>query len=66
MVDVRIAIREEVERRGFSQAAIARKAGLTPQQFSDVLNLRRKLDANEMLALCAAMEMDVSALAERN
>ena len=63
MIDVRKTIKAEIEKRGFNQSAIAKKAGRKPQQFSDVLNLRRKLEANEMLAVCAAMEIDISSLA---
>jgi|GEM_PF-2089818 len=63
MVDVRIILKGEIERRGFCQAAIARKAGLTSQQLSDVFNKRRKLEANEMLAICEAMEMSLMDLA---
>jgi len=58
MVDVRKILKGEIERRGFNQAAIARKAGMTSQQLCDVFNMRRKLEANEMLAVCDAMELN--------
>ena len=62
MEDVRKVIKGEIERRGFNQAAIAKKAGMNPQHLSAALNMRRKLDANEMLAVCEAMEINLSSL----
>lgn len=55
MRDARDGIADEIQKRGFKQAAIAEKAGLTEQQLSDIICKRRKLDANEMFALCKAM-----------
>ena len=67
MEDVRIALKNIITARGFSQAAIARKANIAPQKLSDILNKRRRLDANEMFALCDAMEIPYSELrAPRN
>lgn len=63
MVDVRKILKGEIERRGFNQAAIARKAGMTSQQLSDVFNMRRKLESNEMLAVCEAMELNLMEIA---
>ena len=62
MRDVRLVIGEKIKDKGFSQAAIARKAGMTPQQLCDVVNLRRRLDANEMLDICDAMGIPYSDL----
>lgn len=53
--DVRDCVASEIKNRGFKQAAIADKAGLTNQQLSDIVNKRRRLDANEMVSLCRAM-----------
>lgn len=55
MRDARDGIAEEIRMRGFKQAAIAKKAGMTEQQLSDIIKKRRKMDANEMFKLCAAM-----------
>lgn len=55
MRDARDGITEEIKSRGFKQSTIAVKAGLTEQQLSDIVNKRRKLEANEMFALCKAM-----------
>lgn len=57
MLDARDALAIEIKRRGFKQAAIANMAGLTEQQLSDIVNKRRKMDANEMFSLCQAMNI---------
>lgn len=62
MQDVREIIGALIRKRGYSQAIIARKAGMKPQQLCDVINMRRKLDANEMFALCDAMGIPYSDL----
>jgi len=55
VIDVRDSLADEIQKRGFKQTVIAEKAGLTKQQLSDIISKRRKLDANEMFALCKAM-----------
>lgn len=60
--DVRIILKNIINERGFNQAAIARKAHMTPSKLSDILNQRRRLDANEMFNLCDAMEINYSEL----
>lgn len=55
MVDVRIALRAYMDERGFIHRAIAEKAGMTDMAIWGVFNLRRKLNANELCALCEAM-----------
>lgn len=62
MKDVRDILALELKRRGFSQSAIATMAGLTKQQLSDIVNKRRKLDANEMFNLCLAMNIEPNIL----
>ena len=56
MKDVRNQISRILEDRAHVQATIAKRAGLTPDQFNAVLKLRRRLDANEFLAVCAALD----------
>ena len=55
MRDVRDVLAETIKERFIKQALLANKAGLTKQQLSDIVCKRRKLDANEMFALCKAM-----------
>lgn len=62
MEDVRLILKSVINDRGFSQAAIARKANISPSKLSDILNLRRRLDANEMFDICDAMEISYSDL----
>ena len=62
MSDVRVVLKSIIHDRGFSQAAIARKAKMSPAKLSDILNLRRRLEANEMFALCDAMNINYSDL----
>lgn len=57
MRDARDGIARYIRDRGFKQAAIAAKVGLTDQQLCDILKKRRKLDANEMFMLCEAMNI---------
>lgn len=62
MQDVRVKLATEIDRRCFARAALAKQAGLTPQQLSDILHLRRKLEATEMFAICDAMGIACSEL----
>lgn len=64
MRDARDGIAFELKSRGFKQSAIAGKAGLTEQQLSDIINKRRKMDANEMFLLCRAMGIAPNVLFE--
>lgn len=53
-----------IKDKGYIQAAIAKKANMTPCKLSQIVNLERKLEANEMFALCEAMEITSVELAE--
>lgn len=64
MTDVRINLREIIRDRGFIQATIAKKAKMKPCKLSQVVNLERKLEANEMFALCNAMGITPVELSE--
>lgn len=57
MPDIRDQISSIIRDRAHTQAVIAKRAGLTPDQFCSVLKHRRKLDANEFLAVCTALGM---------
>lgn len=63
-MDVRVNLRNMIRDKGFRQAFIAKKAGMSPCKLSQVVNLERKLEANEMFALCDAMEITPVELAE--
>lgn len=66
MEDVRVILKDIINERGFNQAAIARKANMSPSKLSDILNLRRKLEANDMFTLCDAIRINYSDLRPRN
>lgn len=55
--DIRDQIFSIIHDRAYKQATIAQRSGLTPDQLCAVLKHRRKLDANEFLAVCAALDM---------
>lgn len=57
MADVRDNITRIIRDRAHNQSAIARRAGLTPDQLCATLKHRRKLDANEFLMVCDALGM---------
>lgn len=56
MYDTRDALRELIKQKGYIQRAIAQKAGMSEHQLSGVLAKKRKLDSNEFLALCRALD----------
>lgn len=63
MPDVRDNITRIIQDRAHNQSVIARRAGLTPDKLCATLKHRRRLDANEFLAVCAALDMTPEAVA---
>ncbi|WP_317395695.1 helix-turn-helix transcriptional regulator [Blautia hydrogenotrophica] len=56
-------IKSIINRKGMKQKVVAERAGFTPQEFSNILNERRKLLRVEyMPAIADAMEVDVNEL----
>lgn len=43
--------------KGLKKKAVAQKAGLTPQQFSDMLNGRRVIKHSDIAFICDALEV---------
>lgn len=64
MKDIRENLRAVIKDKGYIQAVIANKAGMTPVKLSQIINKERKLEANEMFAVCKAIEMTPMELAE--
>lgn len=56
-MDVRDNLKKVISDKGFIQASIAKKAGISPCKLSAILSKSRKLEANEMFDLCEAMEI---------
>ena len=52
MFDVREHIVKVIRDSGMKQGVIAERMGLKPQQLSDIVHKRRKMEANEFLAFC--------------
>ena len=63
-MDVRVNLKYLIKDRGYIQAVLAKKANMTPCKLSQVINLERKLEANEMFALCEAMSVTPVELAD--
>lgn len=55
--DVRTVLKSVFKRKAVVQAEIARRAGLTPDQLSAVINKRRRLEAGELFRICDALDM---------
>ncbi len=52
-----------LRKKGVKQSAVAERAGFTPQEFSNILNHRRKfLRAESVIPIADALEVDVNAL----
>lgn len=63
-MDVRVNLKNIIRDKGYIQASIARKADIAPCKLSQIINLERKLEANEMFALCSAIDITPVELAE--
>ena len=55
MLDARDGVLRVIRHAGMKQKIVAERAGLTEQQLSDVVNKRRKLDANALFSICEAL-----------
>lgn len=62
--DIRKKLRKVIKEKGYIQAVVANKANMTPVKLSQIINLERRLEANELFALCEAIEMTPMELAE--
>lgn len=56
-MDVRECLRPAIDEKGYRYAHVAKEAGLTDQQLSDIMNKRRRLEANEFVEICNAIGM---------
>lgn len=52
MFDVREHIEKVIRNSGMKQKHIAEQMGLRPQQLSDIVHKRRKMEAGEFLVFC--------------
>lgn len=54
-MDTRYRIRHLIKEKGLIQAYVARKAGMTPQKFSDILNGRSPLYVEQLKPISEAL-----------
>lgn len=54
-MDIRVKMRDLIETDGRKQVTVAKAIGMTPAQLSAVLNLKRKVEADEFLSFCKYM-----------
>ncbi len=64
--DVRVNLRKVIKDKGYIQAVIAKNSNLSAANFSQILNLKRRLGANELYDICAAIDMTPMELKEYN
>jgi len=62
MLDVRDALKTAIDEKGYKRKIIAEKANLTPDKLSNILNKTRRLDANELLIICKAIDVPLEEL----
>lgn len=55
--DIRDNLMDLIKDRCCVQASIARKANMTPDKLSLILNKKRKLEANELFNLCEVLDV---------
>lgn len=66
MEDIRDNLKAVIIEKGFIQNVIAKKAKLSPAKLSSILSKNRRLEANEMFAICAAIGMTPEELKNYN
>lgn len=62
--DIRINLKNVIKDKGYIQSVIAGRANLSASKFSQILNLERRLEANELFDVCAAIDMTPMELKE--
>ncbi len=57
---VAISIRKKIVERGLRQKIVASQAGFTEQQFSDMLNGRKIIKANDLFRIADALGVEAA------
>ncbi len=57
-------IRKILDERGLKQCAVAEKAGYTKQQFNAMLNGRKLVTVDDIMAITDVLDVDANALFE--
>ena len=55
--DVRDCLREYINDKGYKKTVLAAKAGMSKNALCQVLKKRQRLEANEYLRICDALEV---------
>ena len=56
-MEIRQRIRDCINERGIKQYVIAKKAGFSPKQFSAMMTGKRKIYADDIVPICAALNV---------
>lgn len=54
-----------INERGLKQKIVAERSGLTAQQFTDLLNVRRLIKVCDIVAIACALEVQPNDLSEK-
>lgn len=61
-MDIKEIINKIIAERGLKKQSVAHEIGITPQQFSAMLNGRRIIKADDILVLCKALNVEPNEL----
>lgn len=64
LMDIRVNLRNVIKDKGYIQSAVAGRANLSASKFSQIINFERRLEANELFDVCAAIDMTPMELKE--
>jgi transcriptional regulator with XRE-family HTH domain len=59
-MELRQRIKDCINEKGIKQCVIARKAGISPKQFSAMMTGKRKIYADEYYFICEALNVTVN------
>lgn len=59
-------IKSVIKAKGLKQKYVAEKAGFTPQEFSNILNGRKRLEINYVHCVCDALNITPNELFDSN
>lgn len=65
-IDVINNIKSIIKTNGLKQKYVAERAGFTPQEFSNILNGRKRLEVNYVHCVCNALNITPNELFESN
>ena len=63
--DIGLRIGEYIKERGYNQAEVARKNGMTPVSFNRIINGYRKIDCVTYFKICKFLELPLEYFFEK-